>query len=114
MSARTKEKLAEAGAGWLANPVVIWGVAILGIGLAASFVLPYLFDKFKNGFNAGVDAFLADLSSIVGHNPDQIPADRSRTDQVTGLLAANQQDRALSDLVDDPLGYLGGLVTGTK
>jgi hypothetical protein len=109
VTGKTKEKLGEAGAEALANPVAIWGVAILGVGLAASFVLPYLFSKFQLGFNAGIDSLFADLSSIVGHNPDQNPNDRSATDEVTGLLAANQGDRALSDLVDSPVAYVEGL-----
>ncbi len=71
------------------------------------------FSDLSTGLGGAVDSTLKNISSIAGFNPDQNPADRTRTDEVKGLVAANQGDRALSDLVDSPWQYLKNLVTGT-
>lgn len=104
----------EAGATVLSNPVVWYVLIGIGAVIVADTLLPDIFKKAKAGIGGAFDDITSGLGQIVGHNPDQNPDNRTREDQLRGLLSAQDQDRALSDLVDDPWQYIKGLVVGTQ
>lgn len=102
-----KGKIAAA---WLTNPVVIYGAGGLVVLLAAYFILPKLFGGFKVGFGKAWDGFFNALATLFPGNADQKLADRTRADEVAGLVS--QGDRSLSDLWDSPLSFAKKLILG--
>ncbi len=63
-------------------------------------------------FSDAVDNIRAFWSSVFGKPASQVTSDRTKLDNLTGLFA--EEDRALSDLVDSPLGFFGALLFGSK
>lgn len=103
------------------SPVFWWAVVGIGAIVAVRYILPGAVKSAEGAIVgvgedivSGVGKIYTATGDIVGHNSNQNPTQRTRADQVKGLLSADKGDRALSDLVDDPWQYVKGLVVGTK
>ena len=98
--------------GILANPAVQWAAGLLVLYLLVRFALPDLYKQFKEGFSNWVDTVLGGLADIFGRPQSQELAKRSATDELKGLLVAQEGYRSLSDLVDEPTTFLKKVFTG--
>ena len=105
-------KVTKTAVSILANPAVQWGVGLLVLYLLVKFAVPDLFKQFKDGFSNWVDTVLGGLADIFGRPKSQELAKRSATDELKGLLVAQEGDRSLSDLVDEPTTFLKKVFTG--
>jgi len=113
-------------ASFLANPLVAYGIGGLLLLLAVWAIikaLPSLFGGLEKGGKAGfdmvdrafsgyVDRMTTAYADIVKRPESQVSDQRTRTDQVKGVLV--QGDRALSDAVDSPYEYFRGLIMGPR
>jgi hypothetical protein len=112
ITARAKSRGIEAAAGFASNPAAQWLFVIILAGLVLVYVIPWIlkgtlgnlgsaFTAAKTAFSNAVDSASKTITSITGKPSSQLPITRGAYDSVTGLLAAPQGDRQLSDVVDN-------------